>query len=349
VAFAGRPESMESRLANERGVEFHQLEAEPLVGGSALARVRSLVLLLFSSLAARRLIKRLMPSAVLGTGGFVSAPTVLGARLVGVPILLVEPNAQVGVANRLLSRFADVAAISFERAAGQLKCPSFASGVPVRERFFELRHKAESESPSGLLLLGGSQGSLVLNRSLPGALCYFAEAARSSGLRLRVLHQAGGPHVATTRAAYCAAFECQDEQLEVTLEERGLEVRIVPFIDDVPAAFADTDVLVSRAGAITLAEICAAGRASILVPLELAGGHQGENARAMVDAGAARLVSEASLAGDALGVCLTELMLEPEKLRRLADNAARLARPDSSRLIADRVEQLAHQQREVAA
>ena len=364
VAYSGRPDSMESRLAEERGIDFHELRAEPLVGGSAVARIRSLVVLALSSLTARRLVKRLSPSAVLGTGGFVSAPAVLGARLAGVPVLLIEPNAQVGVANRQLSRFANVAAIAFDRTADQLKCSSFVSGVPVRSKFFDLAGLAESaESPSGLrlLLLGGSQGSLVLNRALPRALRSVCgstpgrEFLASPENRLRILHQAGEPHIAATRAAYCSAFDCQDDELEGVLESRGLDVRIVQFISDVPAAFAETDVLVSRAGAITLAEICAAGRASILIPLELAGGHQGDNARAMAEAGAAVVVTEKELresgdeGPDALGVCLTELMVEPDRLREFGRSARRLARRDASVLIADRLEGLADLEGEVAA
>ena len=200
---------------------------------------------------------------VIGTGGYASAPAVLGGQFARRPTVLIEPNAEAGLANRWASRFADAAAVAYESTAARLKCLSWVTGVPVRAAFFEIPPLRADGKPR-LLVLGGSQGSLRINRLMPEVLAPLFERIPE----LSVLHQCGETHLEATLAAYRAA---------------GLDtprLRVVSFVDNVPAAMAAVDLVVSRAGAITLAEICAAGRPSVLLPLLAGGAHQLANARA---------------------------------------------------------------------
>ncbi len=325
LSFAGTESGLESRLVPARGLAFHHLPARPVVGRGPLDQAAAAWTLLSSAVAARRLVRRLETRVVVGTGGYASAPAVLGARLAGRPALLVEPNARPGAANRWLSRFAQRAVVAYSDAARGLRCPAVETGVPVRAEFFALPPPPPA-APPRLLVLGGSQGARQLNLALPAALAA-VRATRGGELPLRVLHQTGPRHLEETRAAYAAA---------------GLEeVQLAPFLDDVAAAMAGSHLVVSRAGAMTLAEICAAGRPALLLPLAIAGGHQVDNARILESAGAARVLAAAEFTPAPLAVVLDELVAAPARLAEMGRAARALARPGAAAAIADQVEELA--------
>lgn len=353
VSFAGSAAGLEGHLVPSRGFPFHALPARALVGRGPVGKLLALATLARGALAAARLVRRRAVAAVLGTGGYVSAPAVLGAVLARRPVLLLEPNAAPGVANRRVARWAKGAAVAFEETRGAFPCPSRVTGVPLRREFFRAAGEAEDASPERagirVLVLGGSQGALALNRAVPRVLA--GEPGGAEGLAgalpgLRVVHQSGPAHLELTREAY---------------REAGVPdgvARIEPFIEDVAGAMAGCDLVISRAGALTVAEIAAVGRAAVLVPLALAGGHQRDNARALERAGAARVV-EASLgqgsgpgagAGPAsepaprLAKVLAELLAEPgarERLREMGRAARSLARPQAAAEVADWVLELA--------
>lgn len=319
VSFTGNENGLEARLVPERGIPFHALPARPMVGRGLMGKVRSLTTLAASGRAAAKLIRELGVSVVLGTGGYVSAPAVVGARLAGRPILLLEPNARAGVANRWLSRWASAAAIGYPETAHDLKCPAWVTGVPVRARFFEAPAELPPLSPTSpprLLVLGGSQGAKQINDAMPEV----AKRLRD----VRILHQTGPRNLEDAKAAYAQA---------------GVDhVEVVPFLDDVAGAMAESHLLVSRAGAITLAEICAAGRPSLLLPLSIAQGHQVDNARLLEAAGAAELLLSDQM--DKLADRLVELLHAPGTLQRMAHAARSLAKPRAVAEIADRMEYL---------
>ncbi len=326
VEWLGQAGSMEERLVGAAGIQFHPLAARPLVGPRSLAeRARALVTSARSALRARRLVRERWVAAVLGTGGFVSAPGVVGGFAARVPTVLLEPNAEAGLANRWLSRFADLAVIAYPQAGARLRCPSELLGTPVRRAFFSLPPPAATAGALRILVLGGSQGSAVLNRRVPEALAELAR--RAPALRVDVLHQCGERHHETTAAAYRDA-------------PAGLTVAVVPFIADPARALCDRDLVLSRAGAITCAELCAAGRPAVLVPLMLAGGHQQANARALEQAGCARVVDEHELERGALVALLDELRLAPCSLRVMGERGRALARPVASGRIAAHLERL---------
>lgn len=317
VSLIGRRGQIEARLAERHGLEFHPLEAAPVLGRSSWGKVRSLLVVLGAALRARRSLRRIGADAVVGFGGYVSAPAVLAAYSLGLPTLLFEPNARVGLANRWLSRLARGAAIAYPEASARLGCPATVTGTPVRAVFFDQPAEPPDGSPS-LLVLGGSQGARQLNEMVPRALALLGDEVAG----LEVLHQAGAGNVDSTEAAYREA------------EVRVVELRVVPFLEEMATALGRADLVVSRAGAITLAEICAVGRPSVLVPLEIAAAHQADNAAALVAAGAAELVAPGETESR-LAERLGRLLASPELRRRMGTAAKGLARPDAAAAIAD--------------
>jgi|CXWL01.1.fsa_nt_gi UDP-N-acetylglucosamine--N-acetylmuramyl-(pentapeptide) pyrophosphoryl-undecaprenol N-acetylglucosamine transferase len=332
VSYAGAANGLESRLVPARGVRFHPLPARPFVGRGVVGKAGALLTLLRASAAGRKLVGKLGARVVVGTGGYVSAPAVLGSRLAGRPALLIEPNAQPGAANRQLSRFAAGAAVAFAEAAAGLACPTRVTGVPIRKEFAA----APAPLPAGpprLLVLGGSQGALSLNRALPALVARLVE--RFPGLT--VLHQTGDQHLEASRAAWAAA--------EVSVET----VQLVPFLDDVPRAMAECHLVVGRAGAITVAEIAAAGRGAVLAPLSaLAENHQRANALAFAAAGAARVVTDPAADAGAFEAealaALTEILADRGQLELMARAARGAARLDAAARIADWVVELGREE-----
>jgi UDP-N-acetylglucosamine--N-acetylmuramyl-(pentapeptide) pyrophosphoryl-undecaprenol N-acetylglucosamine transferase len=325
VTYAGDPSGMERRLVEARGLPFAPLAARPVVGRSPLARLAALATLAGSARLARRLIVAERVDVVVGTGGYASVPAVLGARLAGRPALLVEPNAEPGAANRWLARLAArEAAVADPAAARRLACAVTVTGVPVRPAFFAVP-PLEPTAPPRLLVLGGSQGSRRLNELVPAA----AAAARAELPGLAVRHQCGERWSESATALWRAAGFGPES------------VEVVPFVTDVPAALAAATLVVSRAGAITLAEIAAAGRPAVLVPLELAGGHQVGNARHAEGAGAARRLAERDATPERLATLLVELLADGAVLADMGARARRLARADAAAAIADRAAALA--------
>lgn len=322
VSFTGSTAGLEERLVTQRGLPFFPLPAKPLVGRGLLGKAQALTTMASSGRAAAKLIRQIGAHVVLGTGGYVSAPAVFGARLARRPILLLEPNGKAGVANRWLSRWATAAAVGYRETIADLKCPCFVTGVPVRSAFFAVPRELPA-GPPRLLVLGGSQGAQQINQAMPEAAARLLEKMPD----LRILHQAGARNLDETKAAY-----------------KGMDnVEVVPFLDDVAGAMANSHLLVSRAGAITLAEICAAGRASLLVPLAIAQGHQVDNARLLVDAGGAEMIRSDEFSAEKLAACLEELLADRgcfTVLPEMGRAARSLARPRAVADIADRVEEL---------
>ncbi len=315
---------MEARLVPARGIPFHVLPARPLVGRGLLARTQALRVLAGSARQAARLIRGIGAHVVLGTGGYVSAPAVAGARLARRPVLLLEPNARAGVANRWLSPWAAAAAVGYHETAHDLKCPCYVTGIPVRSAFFAVPEALPPAENPSLLVLGGSQGAQQINQAMPAAAARLLEKLPA----LRILHQAGAKNVDEAREAYAKA---------------GLgepQVTVVPFLDDVAGAMAGSHLLVSRAGAITLAEICAAGRASLLIPLAIAQGHQVDNARLLAGAGAAEMIPSSELTPERLADVLAGLLSDVPRLARMGRQARSLARPRAVATIADHLEEL---------
>ncbi len=339
VSWAGSRQGPESRLVGERRIAFHALPARPVVGAGWTGKLRAVATLARSAWGARALVRYLGARVVVGTGGYVSAPAVVGARMARRPALLVEPNAEAGVANRWLSRLASEAAVAFDETGAQLKCRSTTTGVPVRSEFFDLAAEVPPGPPWRLLVLGGSQGARQINELVPAALAALSPEVGE----VAVCHQTGERHLETTRAAYLAA----GHESAGGAGETSVRFEVVSFLAAMAAAMAECHLIVSRAGAITLAEICASGRPSVLLPLALAAGHQTGNARRLAEAGAAEVLPAAATAAD-LAETLGRLLADPPRLSAMGSAARRLANRDAAAAIADRVEGLAGRREEAA-
>lgn len=327
AAWIGRRGSLEERLVASAGIDFRALPARPFVDRGGAQRAVALAVLLLSTLRAAALLRRFRAALVFATGGYVCAPAALASRLHGCGLYLLEPNAESGSANRTLSRFATEAGVAFESAAGGLACEARLVGVPVRRAFGEIEELRLSGDRVRVLVLGGSQGSEALNRHLPGL---FARAAGPG--RVEVTHQSGRACVDETRDRYRK------------VAKPGLSSTVTGFIQDTAGAMQAHDLIVSRAGAVTVAEIAAAGRPAVYVPLPMAAGHQRGNALAMVEAGAAILVEQEELRGEAAAERCARLIGDRERLLAMARTARGLGRNDAASEMAARVCEIAERE-----
>src|ERR1700693_2092192 len=285
VVWLGVPGSMESRLVPANGFPIEWVRVAGIRGKGLAAWLLAPLRIVKAVAQAMGVLRRVQPRSVLGAGGYVSGPGGIAAWLLRVPLLIHEQNAVAGLTNRWLARLATQVLEAFPGSFGP-RVPARAIGNPVRADIAALAAPevrfAGRESRSRLLVFGGSQGARRLNAVVPQALARVAPE-----IRPQVRHQTGGRGLEAARAAYADA---------------RVEADVLPFIDDMAAAYAWADLAVCRAGAMTIAELQAAGLGAILVPLPVAtDDHQTKNAEAMVRTGAARIIQERDLTPQGLG------------------------------------------------
>ena len=324
VLFVGTARGMEIRLVPEAGFRLRVIEVGPLKNVSLLTRLRTLFELPRSISSCKRLIREFKPNVVLGVGGYASGPGTAAAIRLKIPTMVFEPNAVPGLANRLVGRRVQAAAVNFPSAAAWLRNAEV-TGIPVRPEFFSLDPPAEG--PPHLLIFGGSQGARLFNHHLPQIMPALLDEVPG----LTVLHQSGVRHAATTEAAYEASGADPDRW------------QVRPFLDDMPTQFAQAHLVMARSGASTVAELAAAGKPALLVPFAAAADdHQTRNAEAMVNAGAAVMLREQDLSvPKTLLPALTSLLTSTERLASMSDAARTLAHPRAAATIADRLASLA--------
>lgn len=323
VRFVGTAKGLETRLVPQAGFGDPLLiESAGLVNMSLRERLRGLMIMPRSFVAARRLIREFRPDVVVGAGGYVSGPVLLTAALMRVPTLVMESNAVPGFTNRTLARFVRAAAVSFEDAAPYFRGKAVVTGNPIRREFFDIPEKERDPARFSLLIFGGSQGARAVNRAMVEALPHLSP---HRGV-LRVTHQTGKLDFESVRAGYEAAGWSD-----------AAEVR--EYIDDMVSAFTSSDLIVSRAGATTSFELMAAGRPAVMVPLpgQL---EQTRNAEALERAGAARMIPQAELSGERLAREIDALLTAPERVTEMARAARRLARGDAAVATVDLIEKL---------
>jgi UDP-N-acetylglucosamine--N-acetylmuramyl-(pentapeptide) pyrophosphoryl-undecaprenol N-acetylglucosamine transferase len=315
---------MEQRLVPEAGFRLRLVDVGPLNNVSFFTRLSTLYRLPGSIFNCKRLIREFEPSVVLGVGGYASGPAMAAALWLKVPAMAFEPNAVPGMANRLVGKRVQAAAVNFPSAAAWFRNAEV-TGIPVRPEFFSL-HPPASPAPH-LLVFGGSQGARILNQTLPKIVPELL--ARVSGLT--ILHQSGARHAEATQAAYEATGA----------DPARWQVRA--FLNDMPERFAQAHLVMARSGASTVAELAAAGKPAMLVPFAAAADqHQTRNAEAMVEAGAAVLLNEPELAiPGKLVEELTRLLTAPQQLAAMAAAARTQAHPDAVDRIAARLAGLA--------
>lgn len=314
VIFVGTSRGIETRLVPAAGFALKLIDIGALKRVSLLQRLRTLSALPQAIFSAQRLMRKFRPDVVIGVGGYASGPAMLAATMAGVPTLAFEPNRVPGLANRLVGMTVSAAAVQFKQTCQYFRhCR--VTGVPVRRAFFEVRPQARSRA-SELLVFGGSQGAHAINQAVVGALALLA--AEVPGLQL--VHQTGEHDYAEVQSAYSKA---------------GIPGTVSRFIENMPEAFAHADLLLCRAGASTVAEITAAGKAAILVPFpRAADDHQLRNAETLAEADAGVLLPESELTPEKLAATVSSLMNDSARLEKMAANAYAMAHQNSAAEIA---------------
>jgi UDP-N-acetylglucosamine--N-acetylmuramyl-(pentapeptide) pyrophosphoryl-undecaprenol N-acetylglucosamine transferase len=319
VLWLGTRRGLEARVVPAAGITMEWVSVQGLRGKGPLTIVAAPFHLLRALVQSLKVMWKHRPAAVLGMGGFVSGPGGLAAWLTRRPLIIHEQNAIAGLTNRLLARLARVVLQAFP-GTFSARVNAETVGNPVREDIAALEEPATRlaghSGPLRLLVLGGSQGALVLNRIVPAALAQLPADSRPM-----VRHQAGERTIATARDFY---------------ERYAVEVELEPFIEDMAAAYAWADLVICRAGALTVAELAAAGLPAIFVPYPAAvDDHQTANAKPFVDAGAGVIVKEKDLSAGALAELIRQWLSSREELRARASKARSLARPRALDRIAE--------------
>jgi UDP-N-acetylglucosamine--N-acetylmuramyl-(pentapeptide) pyrophosphoryl-undecaprenol N-acetylglucosamine transferase len=312
VLFVGTKRGLEFRILQDLGFELKTIRIEG-IKGRGLKSLLALFKIPWSMAQSMRIIRVFSPEVVIGVGGYASGPVVLAACLLGIPTAIAEQNARPGATNRILSIFAGRIFVSFSDSLNWLPIKkTVVTGNPIRAGFDIRCAEKEKKDRFNVLIFGGSQGAHAINRSLIEAL------PRLQGLksRLRFVHQTGDKDAVEVEKAY---------------RGKGMDAQVLPFIRDMAAAYRSADLLICRAGATSIAEITACGKAAILIPFPHAVyDHQTENARVLVGAGAAEMVVEKDLNGQTLAETIRRLCDDPDRIRRMEENAMRLRNPGAA-------------------
>jgi len=317
VCWLGNPQGFEAGVVDRAGIRFEPVRIQGLRGSSLLRRIKSPFVLLHALWQARQAITRFSPCAVLGMGGYVSGPGGVASWLMRKPLLIHEQNAIAGLTNRLLAHIATYKFQAFENSFDDAR-QAVTIGNPVRKEIATLPYSgtAVAGKNPNLLVIGGSLGAQALNETVPQAL-----ALLQNYMRPNVRHQSGRDKDTATFAAYAA---------------NRVEADIKPFIDDMAEALAWADIVICRAGALTLTELMVVGLPSILVPYPFAvDDHQTANASSLVQAGAAIMIQQAELTAQRLSEQLLDLLNDPQHLQRMALAARDMTRVDAAQRVAD--------------
>ncbi len=325
VHWLGTAHGMENKLVPSKGIAMTQLNFSGMRGRGLAHSITGVFKLFASTIKAWRVIGVLTPKVILGMGGYVTVPGGWATKMRKLPLGLVNADAALLLSNKALASSASSVMFGFEgQDVSQFGAKALVTGNPVRKEIAALpspeSRSANRQGPLRLLVVGGSLGAQILNQTVPQALALIPAAARPV-----VLHQSGAQHIDALRQAYQAA---------------GVEANVEAFIDDMASAYADADVIVCRAGAITVSEIAVAGVASVLVPFMVSTtSHQRDNAAWMASHGAAIHLPQAELTAQKLAELLQSL--SREKLLSIAQAAKKLGRPHATQAIADELERIA--------
>jgi UDP-N-acetylglucosamine--N-acetylmuramyl-(pentapeptide) pyrophosphoryl-undecaprenol N-acetylglucosamine transferase len=324
VLYVGTERGIEARVIPARGERLELLDVTPLKGQSKLQLLKSVGLLPRAMGQAASIVRRFGPDLVIGVGGYASGPMLAAAAALGVPTAILEQNVQVGLTNRILSPLVGRAYVSFGETASRFRDGRVrVAGNPIRKALVAPAPRArvdplgfESRSRD-ILVIGGSQGARSLNEGVPEALAMAGLDVRG----IRVVHQTG---------------ESMRDEVAARYQKLGVEARVEPFIADMAGAYQRAALVIARAGASTVAELCAVGRPAILVPFpHAADDHQTKNAKALEAEGAVVTVAESELEAASFGALVRDLLDHPERRREMAEAARHHGRPDAAANIVD--------------
>ena len=322
VVLVGTQRGIEMKLVPAAGLPLETIRAAGLKGKGGMTLVKNLAMLVPGVADAFGVLRKHKPAVAFGVGGYAAGPMLLATWLTGIPNVIFEPNAEPGFTNKVLSRLAKRIATGYEVSAKAWGEKAVMTGNPVRAEFFQIAAR-KPERPFRLLITGGSQGARPINRAFSDAAPLLA--ARKD--EMQIVHQTGERDYNDVSAAYA---------------KNGINVEVAPFLTNMAERFAWADIIVCRAGAITAAEVAAAGRAAIFIPFGAAtDSHQLRNAQEMTKAGAGKLITEADLTPERLAKEIFTLLDQPTEVQALATKARSLAHPEAARGIVDLIEQAA--------
>ena len=322
VLFVGTEHGIEGRLLPRLGFRHEFITAAGIRRKNRLSQMKGLVMLLYGYSQSRKILRQFRPQLVLGVGGYASGPVLMAARGLQIRRFIHEQNAIPGFTNKFLSRFAEKIFISLDESRSFFPAEKLVlTGNPVRKEILaETRRTEEEPREKGtfnILVFGGSAGAHSINMAVSAAL----PLLRGERERLSITHQTGEKDLPEVSLAY------QAEQLQA---------KVVPFIEDMAAAYRDADLIVCRAGATTIAEVTACGKPCIFIPYPHAvDDHQRLNAEALLKQDAGFMLLERELSGESLAQLILELMNDPRQLKVAGENARGLARVEAARTIVD--------------
>ena len=321
VVIVGTERGMEAKLVPQAGLPLETIRVAGLKGMGGTKLLKNAALLPASLWDSEKIMQRHQFSAAFGVGGYAAGPMILVARLHGLPSVIFEPNVEPGFTNRMLAEISTRVACGFEATAKRFGSKAVTTGIPVRREFFSApRH--EHREPFRILITGGSRGALPINRAVIDSLDLLLPRKN----QLFIVHQTGERDYNAVRVAYA---------------RREFRAEVVPFIENMAERFAQADLIVCRSGAITVAEVAAAGRAAIFIPFGAAtDAHQTRNAEAMQQAGAASLLPQTELTPQRLTQEIFSLLDQPARITQMEDAARTLARPHAVEDIVNLIEGL---------
>lgn len=324
VYFIGTERGLETKLVPEAGFPISYVRVGMLKNVSLLTRVKTLGDLPRGILRCMKLLRESDPQVVIGVGGYASGPAMIAAILKRIPTMVFEPNAVPGMVNRAIGKWVNAAAVSFSSAIPYFR-HAVVTGRPVRPEFFAISTRVNG--PPRLLVMGGSQGARALNEVMP----QIANRLLTDVPGLTIVHQAGARHEASTREAY---------------EKHRVDARrytVHAFLDDIPKECAEADLILCRSGG-TVEELCAAGRASVLVPFpQAADDHQRKNAESMVAGGASVMILEKNMTSESLRETLYDLLIDPARLDAMGEAARKMSHPHAVEEIGEMAVNIASQ------
>jgi UDP-N-acetylglucosamine--N-acetylmuramyl-(pentapeptide) pyrophosphoryl-undecaprenol N-acetylglucosamine transferase len=319
VVFIGTQRGIESRLLGQLGYELREIDIEGVKGRGIKALIKVVYQIPKSLWQSRRILKQFRPEIVMGVGGYASGPAVLAAHFMSIPTAIAEQNAIPGATNKILGNFVDKIFVTYEQSKTCFpQAKVIFSGNPVRASLAAQSSQTKKERAyRQLLIFGGSQGAEAINKSVMNMLPQLQPMKD----KVRILHQTGSR---------------QMEEMKTAYEQYGIEAEVTPFIVGMADAYADADLIICRAGATSLAEITAAGKAAILIPYPWAANdHQLKNAQALEAEGAAALIPERELSGAKLFDVVEILLRDEKKLRKMEENSLRISKIDAAATIVD--------------
>jgi len=308
ILFIGTQRGLEKRVLGNMGFNLHTLDVEGIKGRGIAKAISAILKIPRSLVESYRLIRSFCPDIVIGVGGYASGPAVMTARLMGIKTAIAEQNALPGITNRILGKIVDRIFLTFPETKKWFpEKKTIASGNPVRAAFLAgIREAGKSAGKFTLLIFGGSQGAHSINLAVLDSLTYLTKIKD----QLKVIHQTGSADLDSTLLNY---------------QSRGIDAEVLPFIMDMAQAFRSADLLICRAGATSIAEITASGKASVLIPFPHAvNDNQKKHAEALVKAGAAVLIREKDISGKTLAETIEKFYHHPELIREMEARSASL-------------------------